>query len=184
MIVEKDRVVSIDYTLKDDGGNLIDSSEGSEPLVYLHGNGNIIPGLEKRLEGKKAGDRVSCVIEPAEGYGEKDESLIFKVGKAEFEGATVEPGMQFEAQSEHGSQLVTVVAVENDEVTIDANHPLAGETLHFDVNVVDVREATAEELAHGHVHGGCSCGCDDEDCDCGDEECGCGEGGCGCGCGD
>jgi len=180
MIVEKDRVVSIDYSLKDDGGNLIDSSESSEPLVYLHGNGNIIPGLEKQLAGKKAGDRVNCVIDPAEGYGEHDESLVFKVAKSEFDGADVEVGMQFEAHGEDGAQIVTVVAVEGDEVTIDANHPLAGEKLHFDVKVVEVREASAEELEHGHVHGGCSCG---DECECGDEGdegCSCG-GGCGCG---
>lgn len=176
MIVEKDRVVSIDYILKDDNGNLIDSSEGSEPLSYLHGNGNIIPGLEKELLGKKAGDQVICVIQPGEAYGERDDSLVFKVGKSEFDGADVSVGMQFEAHGEDGAQVVTVVAVEGEEVTIDANHPLAGEKLHFDVKVVEVREATNEELEHGHVHGECSC----EECgdtcgdSCGDEDCGCG----------
>ncbi|MBL8967992.1 MAG: peptidylprolyl isomerase [Spirochaetaceae bacterium] len=180
MIVEKDRVVSIGYSLKDDSGSVIDASEGNEPLVYLHGNGNLIPGLEKRLEGKKAGERVTCVIEPAEGYGEHDESLVFKVTKDEFEGADIEIGMQFEAHGEEGAQIVTVVGIEGNDVTIDANHPLAGEKLHFDVNIVEVRAATPEELEHGHVHGGCECGgdCGDE---CGDEECGCGSGGCGCG---
>lgn len=177
MTVAKNRVVSIDYQLKDATGKLIDSSEGSEPLVYLHGNGNIIPGLEKVLEGKDAGESVVCVIQPVEAYGERDENLVFKVGKDEFEGADVEVGMQFEAQGEEGAQIVTVVGVEGDEVTIDANHPLAGETLHFDVKIVDVREAQAEELEHGHVHGGCSCGCGDEDCE---EEEGCGCSGCGC----
>jgi FKBP-type peptidyl-prolyl cis-trans isomerase SlyD len=178
MIVEKDRVVSIDYTLRDNGGNLIDSSDGSEPLTYLHGNGNIIPGLEKELAGKKAGDSLKCVIAAADAYGERDDSLVFKVAKKEFDGADVEVGMQFEAHGEEGAQVVTVVAVEGDEVTIDANHPLAGEQLHFDVKVTDVREATAEELEHGHVHGGCSC----EDCDdgCEDSACGCGDGSCGC----
>lgn len=175
MIVEKDRVVSIDYSLRDNGGNLIDSSEGGEPLAYLHGNGNIIPGLEKQLAGKKAGDSLKCVIEAADAYGERDDSLVFKVPKTEFEGAEVEVGMQFEAHGEEGAQIVTVVSVEKDEVTIDANHPLAGEQLHFDVKIVEVREASAEELEHGHVHGGCECG--DGDCDgegCGDGECGCG----------
>jgi FKBP-type peptidyl-prolyl cis-trans isomerase SlyD len=175
MIVEKDRVVSIDYTLRDNSGNLIDSSEGSDPLEYLHGNGNIIPGLEKALAGKKAGDKLTCSIAAADAYGERDDSLIFKVNKSEFEGADIEVGMQFEAHGEEGAQIVTVVGIEGEEVTIDANHPLAGETLNFDVKIVDVREATSEELEHGHVHGGCECGCEG---DCEDGE---GEGSCGCG---
>ena len=175
MIVEKDRVVSIDYNLRDNSGNLIDSSEGSDPLEYLHGNGNIIPGLEKALAGKKAGDKLTCSIAAADAYGERDDSLIFKVNKSEFEGADIEVGMQFEAHGEEGAQIVTVVGIEGEEVTIDANHPLAGETLNFDVKIVDVREATSEELEHGHVHGGCECGCEG---DCEDGE---GEGSCGCG---
>ena len=175
MIVEKDRVVSIDYTLRDTTGNLIDSSEGAEPLTYLHGNGNIIPGLEKQLEGKKAGDGLTCVIEASDAYGERDDSLVFKVSKGDFDGADVEVGMQFEAHGEDGAQIVTVVSIDGDEVTIDANHPLAGEQLHFDVKVVDVREATTDELERGHIQGGCECGCDEE---CED---GCGNGGCGCG---
>ncbi len=187
MIVEKDRVVSIDYTLRDTTGNLIDSSEGSEPLSYLHGNANIIPGLEKNLAGKKAGDSMTCVIEATDAYGERDDSLVFKVPKADFDGAEVEVGMQFEAHGEEGAQVVTVVSIEGEEVTIDANHPLAGEKLHFDVKITEVREATPEELEHGHVHGGgCECECDGEcdgECDCeegcGDE--GCGDEGCGCG---
>lgn len=189
MVIEKNRVVSIDYKLVDDDGDLIDSSEEGDPLVYLHGNGNIIPGLERQLEGKNEGESVSCVIPPADAYGERDESLIFTVGKDEFEGSEVEVGMQFEAHSESGAQIVTVVAVEGEEVKVDANHPLAGESLHFDVKIIGVREASAEELSHGHVHGAhhhhhdCDC---EGDCNCGnehgEEECGCGEGGsCGCG---
>jgi FKBP-type peptidyl-prolyl cis-trans isomerase SlyD len=182
MVIEKNRVVSIDYRLEDAEGELIDSSDGSEPLIYLHGNDNIIPGLEKHLAGKKAGDKVECIVPAVEGYGERDESLVFTVKKDEFgPSATVETGMQFEAHGESGVQIVTVVGVEGETVTVDANHPLAGEELHFDVKVVDIREATAEELEHGHVHGAhdCDeCGCDE---DCGDEK---GECGCGCGCGD
>jgi len=177
MIVEKDRVVSIDYTLRDNNGNLIDSSEGSDPLEYLHGNGNIIPGLEKALAGKKAGDKLTCSIAAADAYGERDDSLIFKVNKSEFEGADIAVGMQFEAHGEEGAQIVTVVGIEGEEVTIDANHPLAGETLNFDVKVVDVREATSEELEHGHVHGGCECGCEG-DCEDGEGEGSCGRGNC------
>lgn len=176
MVIEKDRVVTIDYKLQDSEGAVLDSSEGSEPLVYIHGNENIIVGLEKHLAGKQAGDKVDCVVPAAEAYGERDDSLVFKVAKSEFDGADVEIGMQFEAQGEDGAQVVTVIAVEGDEVSIDANHPLAGENLHFDVKIVEVREATKEEIEHGHVHGGCSCGecgdeCEDEGCGCGDEGC-------------
>ena len=174
MVIEKDKVVIIDYKLKDSEGELIDSSEGSEPLTYLHGNGNIIPGLEKQLEGKKVGDKLSCMVPPAEAYGDYDKNLIFKVKKSNFaEPDKIEEGMQFEAQGEDGDRVVTVVAVDGDDVTVDANHPLAGEDLHFDISVVEIRDATEEELRHGHVHDGCDCGCD--------EESGCG-GGCGGGC--
>ena len=144
MVIEKNRVVSIEYELVDDEGDLIDSSEEGEPLIYLHGNGNIIPGLEKQLEGKKQGDALTCVLAPVDAYGERDESLVFTVGKDEFEGSAVEVGMQFEAHGENGAQIVTVVSVEGDEVKVDANHPLAGEQLHFEVKVIDVREASAE----------------------------------------
>jgi len=175
MVIEKDRVVTIDYKLHDAAGKVLDSSDASEPLIYLHGNENIIAGLEKHLLGKKAGDEVECVIPPKEGYGVRDEALVFKVSKSEFgEGSPIELGMQFEAHGEDGAQIVTVMGIEGDEVTIDANHPFAGEELHFSVKVVDVREATAEEIEHGHIHGGCDC---EEDCDDGH---GCG----GCGCSD
>jgi FKBP-type peptidyl-prolyl cis-trans isomerase SlyD len=176
MVIEKDRVVTIDYKLQDSAGEVLDSSEGAEPLVYLHGNNNIIAGLEKHLIGKQAGDKINCVVPAKEAYGERDDSLVFKVQKTEFgEGAEVEVGMQFEAHGEEGAQIVTVVGIEGDEVTIDANHPLAGQELHFNVSVVDVREATAEEIEHGHIHAGCDCeeGCDDG---CGHEhgrDCGC-----------
>jgi FKBP-type peptidyl-prolyl cis-trans isomerase SlyD len=186
MVIEKNRVVSIDYKLTDDDGDILDSSEGSDPLEYLHGNGNIIPGLEKHLDGKKAGDAVKCVIPPAEAYGEKDDSLIMSLDKNQFDGTDIELGAQFQGQIGDEMRVVTVIALDDDKVTVDANHPLAGETLHFDVKVVGVREASEEELAHGHVHGAHEHGCGD-DCDC---EGGCGdgeEGSCGCGggcCGD
>ncbi len=175
MEIKKDRVVTIDYTLRDDSGKLLDTSAGSEPLSYLHGNENIIPGLERELEGKNPGDAVACSIKPEEAYGERDESLVFKVHKKDFgDNVEVAPGMQFEAHGEGGVQIVTVVNVDGEEVTLDANHPLAGETLHFDVKVVDVREATPEELEHGHVHAASSGCCGDdcgEGCDCGDGDC-------------
>lgn len=175
MDIKKDRVVTLEYSLRDAAGEVIDSSEGGEPLVYLHGNENIIPGLEKHLEGKTDGDSIKCVVPAAEGYGERDEGLIFKVTRSQFgPKADVKVGMQFAAHGEEGEQIVTVVGIEGDDVTIDANHPLAGEELHFNVKVVGVREATAEELDHGHVHSGCSCG---EGCGCGDD-CGCEDGDC------
>jgi FKBP-type peptidyl-prolyl cis-trans isomerase SlyD len=180
MHIEKNRVVTLDYSLRDAAGELIDSSEGGEPLVYIHGNDNIITGLEKHLEGKTSGDSLKCVIPAVDAYGEHDAELIFKINKKEFgEGTKVEQGMQFEAHGEEGAQIVTVVKVEGDEVTIDANHPLAGEELHFDVKVMDVREASADELEHGHVHSACGCGggCGGGECEdgCGDGECGDGE---------
>ena len=178
MEIQKDRVVSIDYMLKDDQGQIIDRSDG-EPLTYLHGNDNLIPGLERELHGKVAGDRISCVIAPADAYGELDEEMIFKVAKSDFaEPEKIEVGMQFQAQDASGAHIVTVVGIEGDEVKIDANHPLAGKSLHFDVTVKDVREASPEELEHGHVHAESGCGCGDGCC--GDGDCD-DEGGCGCG---
>jgi len=154
MQVAKNKVVSIDYTLKDDAGEVIDSSEGFEPLFYLHGFDNIVPGLEKALEGKAAGDQVQVSVSPAEGYGERDDSLQQVVPRQAFQGVDdLEVGMQFRAESDEGQQIVTVAAIEGDEVTVDGNHPLAGETLNFDVTIVEVRDATAEEIEHGHVHG-------------------------------
>jgi len=182
MDIRKGKVVSIDYILHDAGGKLLDSSDEGDPLVYLHGNENIIPGLERELEGKTTGDKVDCVVAAVDGYGERNEELVLKVQKSEFgPDAELTPGMQLEARGEDGAQIVTVVKVEGDEVTIDANHPLAGESLHFQVNVVDVREATPEELEHGHVHGNESCGCGCGDGECGDD-CSCGEEGCSEGC--
>ncbi len=179
MVIEKDRVVSIEYTLKNDEGEIIDSSEG-EPLVYLHGNANIIPGLEKHLDGKTNGDDVACSVPPADAYGEYDDNLVFQVPKDRFKDfPELEVGTQF--RTDEGPGILTVTAIEGDQVTVDANHPLAGDTLHFAVKVLDVREATAEELSHGHVHGACSCGCGDGDGECGDacgDDCDC-EGDCG-----
>lgn len=154
MQVAKNKVVSIDYTLKDDAGEVIDSSEGFEPLFYLHGFDNIVSGLEKALDGKQAGDQVQVSVSPVEGYGERDDSLQQVVPKEAFQGIEdLEVGMQFRAESDEGHQIVTIMAIDGDEVTVDGNHPLAGETLNFDVTIVEVRDATADELEHGHVHG-------------------------------
>jgi FKBP-type peptidyl-prolyl cis-trans isomerase SlyD len=147
-------VVSIDYTLTDDQGAVIDSSEGRDPLAYIQGTGNIIPGLERALEGKAKGDSLKVSVEPKDGYGERSDELTQQVPKEMFEGDNeIEVGMQFQTMSEYGPQVVTVVAVDDKHVTVDANHPLAGENLHFDVTIVDIREASSEELEHGHVHG-------------------------------
>lgn len=147
-------VVSIHYTLKDEGGAVIDSSEGAQPLSYLHGAGNIIPGLEQALTGKATGDSLDVVVEPQQGYGEYHTELLQVVPRSAFEGVeSIEPGMAFTAQGSDGSQRrIVVKSVEGDDVTIDGNHELAGVDLHFSVEVVDVREATEEEVAHGHAH--------------------------------
>ncbi len=154
LLIGDNLVVSMHYKLTDDDANVLDSSEGSEPLAYLHGAGNIIPGLEKALVGKVAGDSLQVRIEPAEAYGEIRPELIETVDIAAFQGVdSVEPGMAFEAQAPDGSvQRIVVKAVEGNDVTIDANHPLAGVTLNFDIEIVGVREATEEEITHGHVH--------------------------------
>lgn len=154
MQIAQDIVALIDYTLTNDAGDVIDSSDGGEPLAYLHGHQNIIPGLEKALAGKVAGDSLKVSIAPAEGYGEVNPSLVEKVPSNLFQGVDkVEVGMQFHAQTGQGMQVITVTGVEGDMVTVDGNHPLAGQTLHFDVTVKEVRAASKEELDHGHVHG-------------------------------
>ncbi|MGH8460325.1 MAG: peptidylprolyl isomerase [Stenotrophobium sp.] len=154
MQIANQRVVLFHYTLTDDRGEVIDSSSGSEPLAYLHGGGNIVPGLEQALEGKKAGDKLQVKVSPEQGYGVRDESLVQQVPRRAFQGvADVQPGMSFRADGPQGPVSVTVTKVQGDMVTIDSNHALAGETLNFDVEITEVREATEEELAHGHVHG-------------------------------
>ncbi|MFA9460219.1 FKBP-type peptidyl-prolyl cis-trans isomerase [Thiohalorhabdus sp. Cl-TMA] len=154
MQAAKDRVVSIDYTLKDADDQVIDTSEGREPLAYIHGNGQIIPGLERALEGKGPGEDVAVTITPEEGYGERDDSMVMQIPREQFEGADqIEPGMQFQAETDEGVRILTVLETGDQEVTVDGNHPLAGVTLNFNVNVVDVRDASQEELDHGHVHG-------------------------------
>jgi len=147
-------VVSIHYTLKDDAGKTIDSSVGEEPLKYLHGAGNIIPGLENALEGLDAGDQKQVTIEPKDGYGEVIAELVQTMPRESFAGIdNIEEGMEFQAQTESGgTQYVVVTQIEGDEITVDGNHALAGQTLHFDVTVDEIREATEEEIAHGHVH--------------------------------
>jgi len=154
LMIGDNMVVSMHYTLTDDSGNVLDSSEGSDPLSYLHGAGNIIPGLEKALVGKVADDALQVTVAPEEGYGEKVPELMQIVDRAAFQGVDdLQPGMAFEAQGQNGeAQRVVIANIEGDQVTVDANHPLAGVTLNFDVKIVGVREATQEELSHGHAH--------------------------------
>ena len=153
MTISHHKVVTIDYTLKNAQGETLDSSEGQEPLVYLHGAENIVQGLERELEGKKVGDALSTVVSPEDGYGIHNEELIGAVPREMFEAdMPIEVGMSFQAETEQGIQVVTVVGVNDKEVMVDGNHPLAGESLHFDIKVVAIRDASAEELEHGHVH--------------------------------
>jgi FKBP-type peptidyl-prolyl cis-trans isomerase SlyD len=152
--IAADTVVLIHYTLKDDSGKVLDSSAGGEPLAYIQGHGNLVPGLEKALEGKQGGNTVAVTIAPADGYGTRSEALVQRVPKRSLQGSgEIRKGMQFRAQTDEGVRLFTVSAIAGDMVTLDGNHPLADQTLHFDVEVVSVRDATAEELEHGHVHG-------------------------------
>lgn len=155
MDIRNDSVVTIAYTLTDDGGNIIDSSQGQGDFAYLHGHENIVPGLEEALEGKSAGDRVSAAVEPEKAYGPRNEELVFSVPRSRMpDEVDLEVGMEFRAQSQDGQEMiVSVVGIEDDSVTLDGNHPLAGQRLNFEVDVKDVRAATPEEIDHGHVHG-------------------------------
>ena len=154
MSIKKDSVVTFNSTLKDDAAAVIDSSSAGEPLAYLHGHGNLVPGLERELEGKNSGEKLTIKVTPADGYGEHSKQLIQKVPRRSLKGiAEITVGMRLNAQTEQGPRAVTVTAVTGDMVTIDGNHPLAGKNLNFDIDLVDVRDATEEELAHGHVHG-------------------------------
>lgn len=154
MNIDKNSVASFHYTLTDASGNIIDSSQGQEPLAYLHGSGNIIPGLEKALVGKTVGDKLTVNVPAAEAYGLRDDNMVQDLPSNMFSGIDkIEIGMEFHAETEQGLQVVTVTKVEGDTVTIDGNHPLAGVDLTFDVEITEVRAATEEEVAHGHAHG-------------------------------
>lgn len=156
MKVAKHKVVSIDYKLTDDDGETIDSSEGMDPLTYLHGEGNIIPGLENALDDKSVGEQLNVSVSPADGYGERDDKLVHAVPREQFgDESDIEVGMRFRVPTENDEELVVaVVDVKDDAITVDGNHDLAGMTLHFDVTVREIRDATEEEIAHGHAHVG------------------------------
>jgi FKBP-type peptidyl-prolyl cis-trans isomerase SlyD len=152
--IAADKVVLIHYTLKDDSGAVLDSSAGGEPLAYIQGHGNLVPGLEKALEGKQGGNTLTVTLAPADGYGTREEKLVQRVPRRSLQGAgEIKKGMQFQARTDDGMRVFTVTGLAGDMVTLDGNHPLADQTLHFDVEIVSVRAATTEELEHGHVHG-------------------------------
>lgn len=155
MHIAEQSVVSIHYTLTNGEGETLDTSDGREPLIYLHGAQNIIPGLENELTGKSVGDSFDVTIQPEEAYGTVNPELVQTVPHSAFEGVEkVEPGMQFQARGDDGeTQVITVTEVADSGVTVDGNHPLAGQVLNFSVRVDEIREATEEEIEHGHVHG-------------------------------
>lgn len=154
MKVAKNAVVSMHYTLTMDDGTEVDSSVGGEPLVFLFGSGEIIPGLENALQGKATGDQLKVKIAPTDGYGEYDKNLTRTVPRKAFQSTNdLAVGMQFEAMTEDGPVVMSITKVEGDNITVDANHPLAGKNLNFDVKIVAIREATKDEVTHGHAHG-------------------------------
>lgn len=177
LTIEENKVVTFEYTLTNDSGDILDSSAKTAPLEYLHGSGNIIPGLEAELLGRKVGDKFKASIEAEDAYGLRFEELVQKIEKEKLSHLpSIDIGMQLQAYDEDGMQILTVVEVSDTEVTLDGNHPLAGQKLHFDVEIIDVREATEDEKEFG-LNGGDDCGCGD----------GCGSdssqsGGCGGGC--
>ncbi|MDQ3002481.1 MAG: peptidylprolyl isomerase [Fibrobacterota bacterium] len=154
MQISKNKVVSIDYTLTDGKGEVLDSSSKGQPLQYIQGQGHLIPGLETALEGKTTGEAVKAAIAAKDAYGARDESLMQILPKENFEDIPdLKIGMELEAEGDDGVRVITVVSLEDDKVVVDGNHPLAGMDLNFDVTIMGVREATADELGHGHVHG-------------------------------
>lgn len=153
MAIKNNSVVSFHYTVKDEEGVQLDSSASNQPLTYLHGANNIIPGLEQALEGKQQGESLEVAIPPEQAYGEHQDGLVQSVPRDVFQGAEIELGQRFEAQTSNGPISVVITDIEGDNVTVDGNHPLAGKSLNFDVTIEDIRDATEEEMAHGHVHG-------------------------------
>lgn len=156
MIIAQNRVVQMHYTLTDEENRTIDSSEGKEPLAYIQGIGNVIPGLEDALEGKAKGDKLEVTIAPEDGYGQRLDEMVQTVSKEGFkseEGEELVAGMQVQIETNDGPSIAMVAKIVGEDVTLDLNHPLAGVTLNFDIEVVDVRASTEEEIEHGHVHG-------------------------------
>ena len=163
MNITTNKIASLAYTLKNDNGEVLDTADENNPFLYMHGTGGIIKGLESALNEKTVNDSFSLIVAPEDGYGERDDKLTESVPRDMFEGIPDEEmvaGAQFHAQTGEGTQVITIAGIDGDTVKIDANHPLAGETLHFDVAVLDIRDATEEEIAHGHPHAPGGCGHD------------------------
>ncbi|CAM4157406.1 FKBP-type peptidyl-prolyl cis-trans isomerase [Pseudoalteromonas byunsanensis] len=160
MKIAPNKVVSMHYSVLDNDNNTIDNTFDGEPLVFIVGTGYLISGLENALIDKQAGDKISVTVDPEQGYGERHDNLMQAVPKSMFEGMEIEVGMQFRATTDDGDQMVMIIDIQDDEVVVDGNHPLSGITLNFDVEILDVRDATEDELAHGHVHGEGGCGHD------------------------
>lgn len=167
MQIAANKVASLSYTLKNAQGELLDKADAQHPFVYLHGANNIVVGLENRLAGKTTGDSLLAVVPPEEAYGVRDTSLTQEIPRSMFanmDETMLVAGAQFEAQTNAGREIITIVSVTNDTINIDANHPLAGESLHFDIEVLSVRDASAEEISHGHAHAtGSSCASEEKD---------------------
>ena len=167
MQISKNKVATFDFTVTSENGQTLDSSKESGPFSYVHGVGYLIPGLESAMEGKSAGDSFIVSVMPAQGYGERDESLLQVIPKSVFdEIEDLEVGHQVQIEDQNDTRIATVTNIEEDRVTLDGNHPLAGMTLNFDIAIVDVREATKEELEHGccgNHSDDCGCGCDCHD---------------------
>jgi FKBP-type peptidyl-prolyl cis-trans isomerase SlyD len=180
MKVSHHKAVTVQYTLSDEAGSILDTSKGREPLTYIHGTSGLLPGFESALEGKSPEDSFSFILEPKDGYGERNETLIFTVPKERFaEVEDLKEGMHFSVNGPEGGLVMTVTGVGEADVTLDGNHPLAGTTLHFQVEVVEVRDATDEEIQESIAEAGCGCGADSHaGCGCDAESnagCGCGE---------
>jgi FKBP-type peptidyl-prolyl cis-trans isomerase SlyD len=174
MRIEKNKVVSIRYVLRSPENEILDRSEEGSPLEYLHGAGSLIPGLERELEGKQPGDSFILDLEPRDGCGLYDDSLVMDMKREKFDtGGEITEGMEFEGRTENGEyRIFRVTAVKKNVITVDGNHPFAGRKLNFDIAVEAVRDATEDELAHAHFHAGGGCGGCRGEC----------PGGCGCGC--
>lgn len=155
MKVARDMVVTLHYILTDDNNDTLESTEDSEPFGYLHGHGNVIPGFENGLEGAEIGQKLHLTIYPAQGYGPRNAEAIVHVPRDQFDPEIgIDVGMQVQAEGENGPIVFTIKAITDSEVTLDGNHPLAGEVLHYDIEIIDIRPASDEELAHGHAHTG------------------------------
>jgi len=156
MKISKNKIATLGYTLKNDNEQILDQADKDNPFLYMHGTGGIIKGLENALEDKTIDDSFNLIVAPEDAYGERDDNLTEAVPRSMFEGideAELKAGAQFHAQTAEGTQIISIASVEGDTIKIDANHPLAGETLHFiDVTVLDIRDATAAEIEHGHPH--------------------------------